>query len=57
MDKLYKQLKSEMKVDSLFVSNSFEVVGILPDEIWQLDDKRETKLYFYRISKNKSTVR
>ena len=46
-----------MKVDSLFVSNSFEVVGILPDEIWQLDDKRETKLYFYRISKNKSTVR
>jgi hypothetical protein len=51
MSKLYSKVTSEMKSGSLFVSNSFEVVGIEPDEIWQLDDVRRTLLYFYRIKK------
>jgi hypothetical protein len=49
MNKLYLKVKSEMKTGNLFVSNSFEVVGVEPSEIWQLDDERQTMLYFYRI--------
>ncbi|MDD4973142.1 MAG: hypothetical protein PHY93_02270 [Bacteriovorax sp.] len=51
MSKLFYKVKTEMKAGSLFVSNSFEVVGTEPDEIWQLDDVRQTVLYFYRIKK------
>ena len=52
MEKLYQYMKSEMKNGSLFISNSFEVVGIEPDEIWQLSDSRKTKLFFYYIKKS-----
>lgn len=51
MEKLYQKIKLEMKPNSLFVSNSFEVMGIKPDEVWQLTDQRQTMLYFYRIKK------
>jgi hypothetical protein len=51
MSKLYLKIKAEMKVGSLFISNSFEVPGIKADEIWELEDQRQTKLYFYRIKK------
>ncbi len=49
MTKLYFKVKKEMKKGSLFVSNSFEVDGVTADEIWQLDDKRETVIYFYKV--------
>jgi hypothetical protein len=52
MDKLYIYLHSEMKAGSTFISNSFAVHGVEPDEVWQLSDHRKTKLYFYKIKKN-----
>ena len=51
MDKLYVYINSEMKAGSTFISNSFAVEGIEPDEVWQLNDQRKTKLYFYKIKK------
>jgi len=51
MEKLYIYVNSEMKAGSTFISNSFAVDGIEPDEIWQLNDQRKTKLYFYKIKK------
>lgn len=49
MNKLYLKVKLEMKPGNLFVSNSFEVDGETPDEIWELSDARKTLLYFYKI--------
>ena len=49
MNKLFLKVKSEMKPGNIFVSNSFEVVGETPDEIWELSDTRKTLLYFYKI--------
>ncbi len=49
MDQLYKKAQTEMKPGSLLVSNSFEVEGIKPSELWHLDDGRQTKLYFYKM--------
>ncbi|MDO9180772.1 MAG: hypothetical protein Q7U04_00120 [Bacteriovorax sp.] len=49
MEKLYQKVKSEMRSGSLFVSNSFAVEGVLADEVWQLDDQRQTILYLYKI--------
>lgn len=51
MEKLYKKVKTEMKNNSLFISNSFEVMGVPADEVWQLTDERQTQLFFYRIKK------
>ena len=49
MDKLFKKVKAEMKPGSLFISNSFDVTGVKPDKVEQLNDTRETILYFYFI--------
>ncbi|MCJ8240305.1 hypothetical protein [Peteryoungia algae] len=50
MAALWQKLKTEMKPGSLFVSNSFPVPDVEPDEIWELQDARKTKLFFYPIS-------
>lgn len=48
MDKLYKKVQLEMRPDAIFVSNSFVVEGVLPEQVWQLEDSRKTQLYFYK---------
>ncbi|MDX1795166.1 MAG: hypothetical protein R3219_00465 [Hydrogenovibrio sp.] len=49
MEKLWKKVVEEMKPGSIFVSNSFAVPEVTPSEIWELDDRRHTKLFIYRI--------
>jgi hypothetical protein len=53
MDKLFLKIQKEMKKNSLFISNSFEIQGIDPSEIIILKDQRQTKLYLYEMSKFK----
>ncbi|QEE47110.1 hypothetical protein FVA81_22000 [Rhizobium sp. WL3] len=49
MAALWQKLSTEMKPGSLFVSNSFAVPDVDPDEIWELQDGRKTKLFLYPI--------
>ncbi len=49
MPKLWQKVVSEMHPDAIFVSNSFAVPEVEPSEIWELDDRRKTKLYLYRM--------
>lgn len=51
MAALWQKLSTEMKPGSLFVSNSFAVPDIAPDEIWELSDARKTRLFLYPIGK------
>lgn len=50
MPALYRKAIAEMKAGSLLVSNSFAVPGVDADEIWELDDRRHTRLYLYGIN-------
>jgi hypothetical protein len=43
-----------MKPGSLLVSNSFPVPSIDADEVWELSDRRKTKLYLYEIKETTS---
>lgn len=49
MSALHAKLSREMRPGSLFVSNSFPVPDRDPDEIWELSDRRKTRLYLYEI--------
>lgn len=49
MPKLWQKVVDEMRPDAIFVSNSFAVPDIEPSEVWELDDRRKTKLYLYRM--------
>jgi SAM-dependent methyltransferase len=49
MATLWQKLSTEMKPGSLFVSNSFAVPDVDPDEIWELSDGRKTRLFLYPI--------
>ena len=49
MPRLWQKVKIEMGVGALFVSNSFPVPGVEPEVVWELADKRQTRLYIYRI--------
>ncbi|WP_422370501.1 hypothetical protein [Hoeflea sp.] len=49
MAALYDKASAEMKPGSLLVSNSFPVPSIEADEVWELSDRRRTKLYLYEI--------
>lgn len=50
MSELWAKVVREMPNNGVFVSNSFAVPDVEPSEIWQLSDRRETKLYIYKIS-------
>jgi len=52
MPALYKKARLEMKPGSHLVSNSFAVPGVEPDEIWELADRRKTRLYLYEMNKS-----
>lgn len=49
MQKLWQKVIEEMKPGSVFISNSFAVPDVVPSEIWELDDRRHTKLFVYRM--------
>lgn len=49
MPDLWDKIQQEMKPGSLFISNSFAIPEIEPDEIFELDDSRQTRLYCYLI--------
>jgi len=49
MSKLYVKARKEMKPGSLLISNSFVVQGCEPDETLELNDRRHTRLYLWRM--------
>jgi len=49
MEQLGEKVRREMRVGSLFVSSSFPVPDWLPESVIQLEDRRGTKLYCYRV--------
>lgn len=51
MPKLWRKAVQEMRPGSVLVSNSFPVPDIEPTEVWQLNDRRQTVLYLYRMDK------
>jgi hypothetical protein len=50
MPELWSKAVREMPANSVLVSNSFAVPDIEPSEVWQLSDRRQTKLYIYKMS-------
>ena len=49
MARLYAKAREEMKPGSLFISNSFAVPDVDPDEIVEVDDSRRTRLLVFRL--------
>ncbi len=49
MARLWQQARREMRPGSLFISNSFAVPGIEPDETVELDGGRQTRLLIWRM--------
>ena len=49
MPELWQKVLAEMNQEATFVSNSFAVPDVVPTEIWQLTDKRKTRLYIYKM--------
>lgn len=49
MERLWRKVKAEMKPGALFVSNSFDVPGVVPDEIIALDGARSRALLVWRV--------
>ncbi len=52
MPELWLKARKEMRKGSLFISNSFEVPGMVPDGTLALDDARRTRLLIWRIKTN-----
>ncbi|MDQ7989852.1 MAG: class I SAM-dependent methyltransferase [Candidatus Dactylopiibacterium sp.] len=50
MRMLWRKALREMRAGTLLVSNTFEVPGVEPERIIQVDDKRHTRLYCYRVT-------
>ena len=49
MPKIYVKARKEMRPGSLLISNSFAVQGCEPDQVLELDDRRRTRLYLWRM--------
>ena len=47
MPALWRKVLAEMRTGSVFISNSFVVAGVPPDETIALDDRRRTTLYLW----------
>jgi SAM-dependent methyltransferase len=47
---LWDKLRAEMRPGGVFISNSFAVPDLPPDEVVELDDARRTRLYLYQVS-------
>ncbi|MDO6388092.1 trans-aconitate 2-methyltransferase [Uliginosibacterium sp. 31-12] len=55
MPALWRKARKEMKAGSLLVSNSFAIPDVKPESIIKIDDRRQTRLYCYRIPGAKPT--
>lgn len=53
MAKLWQKAQNEMRPGARLVSNSFALEGVEPSDIWQLADRRQTRLFIYVISPSK----
>ncbi|QZA79159.1 class I SAM-dependent methyltransferase [Deefgea tanakiae] len=49
MADLWSQARSQMKPGSLFISNSFEIPGVDPDQVIELNDWKNGKLLLWRM--------
>lgn len=49
MARLYEKARREMAPGSLFISNSFAVPDVEPDDVIKVDDKRHTRLFVFRL--------
>jgi SAM-dependent methyltransferase len=49
MQRLYDKARHEMKRGSLFISNSFTVPGAEAERVLEVNDRRRTKLYYWRL--------
>lgn len=49
MPGLYEKAKAAMRPGTILVSNSFEVPGVAPVTILEVDDARRTRLFLYRF--------
>ena len=45
---LWEKIQQEMPLGSLFISNSFPIPQVTPNQIIELNDKRQTRLYCYQ---------
>jgi hypothetical protein len=57
MPELWRKARKEMKPGSLLVSNSFPIPDVKPESILKVDDRRNTRLHYYRIPDRKSPNR
>ncbi len=51
MPALWEKLRRELRPGSWLISNSFPVPGLEATEVLEVDDRRRTRLYCYRIPK------
>jgi SAM-dependent methyltransferase len=49
MARLWAQARRQMRPGSLLISNSFEIPGVAPDEVLELDDLVRSRLLLWRI--------
>jgi hypothetical protein len=52
MAAVWSKARQQMRPGSCLVSNSFAVPGIEPDEVWEISDRRSTRLFVYTIKKS-----
>lgn len=50
MSDLWHKIQHEMRPGTLFISNTFQIPDVEPDEIVPLDDLHQSRLYIYRVS-------
>ena len=55
MAQLWQKAATEMRPNTLLISNSFAVPDVEPNQIVTVDDKRASQLYCYRISDTELT--
>lgn len=51
MTKIGEKIRREMRAGCLFVSSSFPIPNSEPESVFELNDRRKTKLYCYRIGR------
>lgn len=49
MPRLWEKLCAQMKPGTMLVSNSFDVPGVVPEQVVEVADRRGTRLFCYRI--------
>lgn len=49
MADLWRKIQHEMRPGTLFISNTFQVPGVEPSEVVELDDLHQSRLYLYRL--------